>query len=67
MTKNPAMTPAEYPEFVLCKLLHCLPSQLEDEDAEKMQLFLAFHEAEVKARDAQQQIAAGQARSKGKK
>ena len=33
---------------MLCKLLHCLPSQLDKEDAKEMEIFLTIYNDEIK-------------------
>lgn len=55
--------PSEYRDYVLCKLLHCLPSQLADEDDETVQLYLEFYGVERQHEQAQREAA----RTKGNK
>ena len=45
--------PPEYADLVLCRdVYHCLPSQLDEEDAETISLHLAMMDAEAYVRDA---------------
>ena len=41
--------PAEYNDWVLCQMYHCLPSELENEDLTVLNMHLLFKEAEVRA------------------
>ncbi len=40
--------PDGYVDYILCKMFHCLPSQLEKEDNKKLELFLYINALEQK-------------------
>lgn len=52
--------PEGYDEWILCKALGCLPSELDGENADKINRFLAFYNAETMNHNALEKVRAEQ-------
>lgn len=54
--------PPEWNDLVLCRdIYHCRPSELDEEDDRVVEIHLALHNAELKARNAKNRPSLGQA------
>ncbi|MDZ4771204.1 MAG: hypothetical protein SGJ24_18945 [Chloroflexota bacterium] len=45
-TGNPSRLPDAYADYLACRLYNCTPSALDEQDADRVVLHLAFHDAE---------------------
>ncbi len=51
-TGKSQLAPPEYTDLVLCRLYHCTPAELDEQDNERVMIHLALYNAEQKIAEA---------------
>lgn len=65
-TENDSLLPDGYGDYLACRLYGCTPSQLDQEDADRVALHLAFHGVEEQVRARRSEVRRNKVRRKSR-